>query len=58
MHDHFWQIESPNGPTSEGRCRVCGQRRTFSNSAPSLSQWTTAPLDVKDRQRNAAANRK
>ena len=29
---HRWLIASPNGPTSEGVCRLCGARRDFRNS--------------------------
>lgn len=28
---HHWLIETPDGPTSEGRCKRCGQRRSFLN---------------------------
>lgn len=30
---HHWIIESPSGPTSMGRCRLCGAERRFTNSA-------------------------
>jgi len=30
---HHWIIESPSGPTSMGRCRLCGAERQFINSA-------------------------
>jgi hypothetical protein len=30
---HHWLIESPHGATSWGACKVCGERREFSNSA-------------------------
>ena len=29
---HHWQIESPNGPVSIGRCKRCGEIREFNNS--------------------------
>jgi hypothetical protein len=29
---HFFEIESPNGPTSEGVCRKCGETKEFPNS--------------------------
>lgn len=25
---HHWVIEMPQGPTSEGRCKLCGAERT------------------------------
>ena len=28
---HHWQIESPNGPKSEGVCKHCGAKKFFSN---------------------------
>ena len=28
---HYWLIEAPEGPTSLGVCRYCGQERTFEN---------------------------
>jgi len=31
---HHWIIESPNGPTSRGRCRLCGDERDFTNWMP------------------------
>jgi hypothetical protein len=30
---HRWVIESPNGATSLGKCRVCGAEKEFPNSA-------------------------
>ena len=35
---HHWVIESPNGPTSVGRCRGCGERREFKNSIQ-ITSW-------------------
>ena len=28
---HHWMIETPNGPTSNGTCKNCGDERTFVN---------------------------
>lgn len=39
--EHFWIIESPNGPTSKGACRVCGETREFANYLES-SAWSSA----------------
>ena len=33
---HHWVIEQPNGPTSLGRCKHCGERREFSNNPDSV----------------------
>ena len=30
---HWWQIESPNGETSQGVCKHCGAARSFLNSS-------------------------
>jgi hypothetical protein len=29
---HYWLIESPDGPISKGRCKLCGVEKEFSNS--------------------------
>jgi hypothetical protein len=28
---HYWMIDSPTGPISRGRCRLCGAQREFRN---------------------------
>jgi hypothetical protein len=35
---HHWMIESPNGPTSYGTCRSCGEVREFKNSIQ-ITSW-------------------
>ncbi|MCH8198674.1 MAG: hypothetical protein IIA54_01210 [Chloroflexi bacterium] len=35
---HHWVIDSPNGPTSTGTCRVCGEIREFKNSIQ-ITSW-------------------
>lgn len=30
---HRWVIETPNGETSQGVCRVCGSKKDFPNAA-------------------------
>jgi hypothetical protein len=35
---HHWVIETPDGPTSEGRCKRCGQRKSFLNVFEDLLQ--------------------
>lgn len=37
-HGHHWLIESPNGPTSAGTCKVCGLIREFKNSIQ-ITSW-------------------
>jgi len=34
MCTHYWVIESPQGPTSLGRCKFCGAVSEFSNYVP------------------------
>ena len=29
---HHWMIGRPNGPTSEGTCKICGLTQEFKNS--------------------------
>ena len=36
--NHYWMIESPNGPTSSGECKICGEVRTFKNSIQ-ITSW-------------------
>ncbi|KKN04544.1 hypothetical protein LCGC14_1096250 [marine sediment metagenome] len=35
---HHWVIESANGPSSKGHCKLCGDSRAFSNSMP-MESW-------------------
>ena len=37
-HGHHWLIESPNGPTSVGTCKVCWLIREFKNSIQ-ITSW-------------------
>ena len=46
---HFWKIKLPNGPTSPGRCKRCGERRDFKNAE---EEWEPAP------QRSVKAHRR
>lgn len=36
-HAHRWRIETPNGPTSTGRCE-CGAEREYRNGEPELGK--------------------
>lgn len=45
---HFWNIESPNGPTSIGSCKVCGAIREFRNSIPG-SAWDRGQGEARKR---------
>ena len=35
---HFWIIDTPSGPTSQGVCKLCGKNQLFRNSVSS-SAW-------------------
>lgn len=39
---HYWLIESPSGPVSKGRCKLCGAEKEFSNS------WTDSESPGKE----------
>ena len=34
MCNHYWKIEEPDGPTSEGKCLRCGKEKEFYNTIP------------------------
>ena len=34
---HHWLIETPEGPTSRGICRLCGEERVFENDFENYS---------------------
>ena len=38
---HYWLIESPSGPISKGKCKLCGAVKEFSNS------WTDYTISGK-----------
>ncbi len=39
---HHWIIETPEGPLSKGKCRLCGEERDFTNSTDfQRSTWLT-----------------
>ena len=40
---HYWVIESPTGPSSMGRCKICGAVSEFSNYAP-YPMWESRTL--------------
>ena len=46
---HHWIIESPNGPTSQGVCKLCGERGEFRNSMP-VSGWDREGAKNRSRQ--------
>jgi hypothetical protein len=41
---HFWKIRSPNGKTSMGTCKLCGEKRKFMNSI----EWTGWRQSIKN----------
>ena len=40
---HHWVIESPQGATSAGRCKLCGEIKEFRNSAVD-TLWEGDPM--------------
>ena len=38
---HHFVLESPNGPTVEGRCKLCGAVRTFATTQDAETIWKT-----------------
>ncbi len=36
---HHWIIETAAGPVSEGKCRICGEKRDLRNSVETGSGW-------------------
>ena len=52
---HYWKIESPNGPTSFGTCKLCGLRSEFKNSIPGSGWDRASPQAKRLRQARQAA---
>ena len=36
---HHWVIETPSGPVSRGRCKLCNEDREFKNSLDNTPYW-------------------
>jgi len=47
---HHWLIESPQGRTSMGMCKLCGAQKEFSNSGTDFL-WEDEPLSELSRGR-------
>jgi hypothetical protein len=47
---HHWLIESPQGPTSMGICKLCGSQKEFRNSGSDFL-WEDEPLSELSRGR-------
>lgn len=45
---HYWIIEPATGPTSRGRCKLCGAEKEFYNYIPDLwlEGFAPAPSDL------------
>ncbi len=54
--EHFWQIDAPNGPISEGTCKKCNQTREFQNSIQT-SGWDRGNSAARKKAAEAAAAR-
>jgi hypothetical protein len=49
--NHHWVIDSPNGPTSVGTCRTCGELREFKNSIQ-ITSWESEGSHANRNQNN------
>ncbi len=54
--EHFWQIDAPNGPISEGTCKKCNQTREFQNSIQT-SGWDRGNSAARKKAAEAASAR-
>ena len=36
---HHWVIDTPSGPASRGRCKLCGGEREFKNYLDNTPYW-------------------
>ncbi len=54
--EHFWQIDAPNGPISEGTCDKCKQTREFQNSIQT-SGWDRGNSAARKKAAEAASAR-
>lgn len=36
---HYWLIPEPNGPSSLGKCKKCGEEREFLNGSADSDAW-------------------
>jgi len=43
-HSHHWVIDEAQGPTSRGRCKLCGKQADFANSTPDGGFSDTAKM--------------
>jgi hypothetical protein len=34
---HFWVIDVANGPSSLGKCKICGEKKEFMNAFPTFN---------------------
>ncbi|MFC1934805.1 hypothetical protein ACFLXZ_00615 [Chloroflexota bacterium] len=46
---HYWLIETADGPTSKGVCRFCGADREFYNWFPGMPVFSKVVGDVSPR---------
>jgi len=55
---HYWIIETPAGPASQGRCKLCGARKEFRNYLPDclavddeeFQEWIRRQRDDKEKR--------
>ncbi len=48
MCAHHWQIDTPNGETSDASCKFCGATRSFANYSPArtMTRGAKAPANA------------
>ena len=44
---HYWLIDSPDGATSRGICKFCGEEKYFYNSVPEFTLYKREQKDTK-----------
>ena len=46
--NHFWEIETANGPKSQGVCKRCGESKEFFNAFPDFNplKRKNSPLEL------------
>ena len=53
---HHWIIDSPNGPQSNGSCKVCGAEREFMNYLESSAWSSGEKKDDKGKDKDKSKN--
>lgn len=46
---HHWILETPDGPTGWGECKLCHERKEHSNSIPDSANWFS-PMSAEEKE--------